>query len=126
MEFTIYRLAAFSKESHGGNPAGVVISADSLKVEEMQKIAKEIKPEDIIEIILRRRWWIIIPFILSIVVGICLAFMLPKKYISETLVLIQPQKVPMDYVQPVITTDIDSRIEALSRQILSLSTLLSL
>ena len=46
----------------------------------MQKIAKEIKPEDIIEIILRRRWWIIIPFILSIVIGICLAFMLPKMY----------------------------------------------
>lgn len=89
----------------------------------MQKIAKEIKPEDIIEIILRRRWWIIIPFILSIVVGICLAFMLPKMYIAETLVLIQPQKVPTDYVQPVITTDIDSRIEALSRQILSRSNL---
>lgn len=89
----------------------------------MQKIAKEIKPEDIIEIILRRRWWIIIPFILSIVIGICLAFMLPKMYKAETLVLIQPQKVPTDYVQPVITTDIDSRIEALSRQILSRSNL---
>jgi len=89
----------------------------------MQKIAKEIKPEDIMEIILRRRWWIIIPFILSIVVGICLVLMLPKMYKAETLVLIQPQKVPKNYVQPVITTDIDSRIEALSRQILSRSNL---
>ena len=89
----------------------------------MQKIAKEIKPEDVIEIILRRRWWIIIPFILSIVVGICLAFMLPKMYQAETLVLIQPQKVPTDYVQSVVTTDTDSRLEAISRQILSRSNL---
>ena len=89
----------------------------------MQKIAKEIKPEDIIEIILRRRWWIIIPFILCIVVGICLALMLPKMYQAETLVLIQPQKVPTDYVQPVVTEDTDSRLEAISRQILSRSNL---
>jgi polysaccharide chain length determinant protein (PEP-CTERM system associated) len=89
----------------------------------MQKTTKEIKPEDIIEIFLRRRWWIIIPFCLSMMVGICLAFLLPRMYKAETLVLIQPQKVPTDYVQSVVTTDIDSRIEAISRQILSRSNL---
>ena len=79
----------------------------------MQEIAKGIKPEDIIEIFLRRRWWIIIPFCLTMIVGICLAFMLPKMYKAETLVLIQPQKVATDYIQPVVTTDTDSRIEAI-------------
>jgi polysaccharide chain length determinant protein (PEP-CTERM system associated) len=89
----------------------------------MQKTTKEIKPEDIIEIFLRRRWWIIIPFCLSMIVGIGLAFMLPKMYKAETLVLIEPQKVPTDYVQSVVTTDTDSRLEAISRQILSRSNL---
>jgi polysaccharide chain length determinant protein (PEP-CTERM system associated) len=83
----------------------------------MQK--KEIKPEDIIEIILRRRWWIIIPFCLSIIVGIILAFTLPKYYQAETLILIKPPKVAANYIQSVVTTDIDSRLEAFSRQILS-------
>jgi polysaccharide chain length determinant protein (PEP-CTERM system associated) len=83
----------------------------------MQK--KEIKPEDIIEIILRRRWWIILPFCLSIILGIILAFTLPKYYQAETLVLIQPPKVPDNYVQSMVTSDIDSRLEAFSRQILS-------
>jgi polysaccharide chain length determinant protein (PEP-CTERM system associated) len=87
----------------------------------MQK--KEIKPEDIIEIILRRRWWIILPFCLSIIVGIILAFTLPRYYQAETLVLIQPPKVPDNYVQSVVTTDIDSRLQAFSRQILSRSNL---
>ncbi len=89
----------------------------------MQKIAKEIKLEDIIEIVLRRRWWIIISFCLSIIVGIILAFTLPKYYKAETLILIQPPKVPTNYVQSVVTTDIDSRLEAFSRQILSRSNL---
>ena len=87
----------------------------------MQK--KEIKPEDIIEIILRRRWWIIIPFSLSIIIGIILAFTLPKYYEAETLIMIRPPKVPTEYVQSVVTTDIDSRLEAFSRQILSRSNL---
>ena len=89
----------------------------------MKKITKEIKLEDIVEIILRRRWWIIVPFCLCVIVGIILGLTLPKYYQAETLVLIQPQKVPTDYVQPVVTTDIDSRLEAFSREILSRSNL---
>lgn len=42
MEYKLYRLSAFPKEKHGGNPAGVVISADSLSKDEMQSIAKEV------------------------------------------------------------------------------------
>lgn len=38
----VYRLTVFPKEPHGGNKAGVVINADILSSEQMQKIAKEI------------------------------------------------------------------------------------
>jgi protein tyrosine kinase modulator len=85
----------------------------------MPKTAKEIRIEDIIEIILRRRWWIIIPFCLCIIIGIILAFALPKYYKSETTILIRPPKVPNDYVQSVVTMDIDSRLETFEQQILS-------
>ena len=37
--------------------------------------------------------------------------------------MIQPPRVPEDYVQSIVTTDIDSRLEAFSRQILSRSNL---
>ena len=89
----------------------------------MQKTVKGINIEDIVDIILRRRWWLILPFCLCIIIGIILAFTLPKYYKAETFVLIQPQKVPSDYVQSVQTMDIDSRLEAFSRQILSRSNL---
>ena len=73
----------------------------------MPKTAKEIRLEDIVEIILRRRWWIIIPFCLCIIIGIVLAFTLPKYYQAETLIMIQPPKVPTDYIQPVETMDLN-------------------
>lgn len=89
----------------------------------MQKTGKEIRPEDIIEIFLRRRWWIIIPFCLTMIVGICLAFMLPKYYKAETVILIQPPKIPVNYVQAVVSMDVRSRLNVFSRQILSRSNL---
>jgi PhzF family phenazine biosynthesis protein len=42
MDLTVYRLSSFLKEDHGGNEAGVVLDADSIKDKEMLKIAKEV------------------------------------------------------------------------------------
>ncbi len=89
----------------------------------MQKATEGIKPEDIVEIVLRRRWWIIATFCLSMIVGIYLAFTLPKIYGAQTLILVQPQKVPANYVQSVVSTDIGSRINTMSQQVLSRSNL---
>jgi len=89
----------------------------------MNKKAKEIRLEDIIEIILRRRWWIILPFCLCIITGITLGFTLPKYYKAQALILIQPPELPTNYVQSMVTMDIDSRFEVFSRQILSRSNL---
>lgn len=78
-----------------------------------------IKPEDIIEIILRRRWFIIIPFCLSIIAGIYLSFTLPKIYRASTLIVVQAQRVPSGYVRSVISAGIESRINMISQQIMS-------
>jgi protein tyrosine kinase modulator len=50
-------------------------------------------------------------------------FTLPKYYQAQTLILIRPPKVPTDYVQSVVSTDVNMRLEAFSRQILSRSNL---
>ncbi|KFZ26958.1 MAG: putative isomerase YddE [Candidatus Izimaplasma bacterium HR2] len=42
MDLTVYKLSSFPKEDYGGNEAGVVLDADSLKDKEMLKIAKEV------------------------------------------------------------------------------------
>lgn len=78
-----------------------------------------IKPEHIIEIVLRRRWFIIIPFCLSMILGIYFALTLPRAYSSSALIQIQPQKVPSGYVRSIVSTSIESRIRTISQQVLS-------
>ncbi len=78
-----------------------------------------IKVDQIADIILRRRWYIIIPFCAALVMGAYLAVTLPKIYSAGTLILVQPQKVPTDYVRSVVSSDIDSRLNSISQQIMS-------
>ena len=72
-----------------------------------------------IELVLKRRWLIIIPFCLAMIVGIILVFTLPKTYEADTLILVRPQRVPEKYVSSIVSTDIESRINTISQQIMS-------
>jgi polysaccharide chain length determinant protein (PEP-CTERM system associated) len=85
----------------------------------MAETVKKISPEDILDIVIRRRWFIIVPLILCLVAGIVEAIVLPKIYMAETLILVEPQRVPTNYVQSIVSQDIDSRISTISQQILS-------
>ncbi len=74
--------------------------------------------------ILKRRWWVILlPMILFSLVGIAVTFFIEPQYISQTLVLIEQQKVPEDYVRPVVAEDLNSRLASMQEQILSRSRL---
>ena len=72
-----------------------------------------------INLIIKRRWLIIIPFCLAVIAGIYLALTLPKLYGASTMILVEPQSVPSNLVREIITTDIDSRITTIQQQILS-------
>ncbi len=75
--------------------------------------------EDYIEIVLRRKWFIITPFIVS-VIGIIVAFrIIPPMYKSTTQILVEPQKVSESYVKPTITIDIKGRLDTISQQVMS-------
>ena len=79
-----------------------------------------LKPVYIIKTIVQRRWLLIIPLMAALVVGSILAIKLPKVYEAETLILIEPQRVPTNYVQAVVSTEeVADRISTLSQQILS-------
>ena len=71
----------------------------------------------------RRRWFIIVPFCLAVIVGMALVFKLPKIYEASTMILVQPQRVPEKMVASVVDSDIENRISTLSQQIMSRSNL---
>ncbi len=86
---------------------------------ELQQKAGGLKPEQILEIIIRRRWIVILPLCLFLTLGFFYTLTATQTYQASTTILIQPQKVPTDYVQSIITTDIAQRINTISQQILS-------
>lgn len=85
----------------------------------MQNKSEAIKLGYFVDILLRRRWFIIIPFCLSMITGIYFALTLPKIYRSGTLILIQPQRVPTDYVRSIVSVGVEARISTISQQIMS-------
>jgi len=69
--------------------------------------------------ILRRRWkLILIPTLLAPLVGFLISYALTAKYTSQSLVLVEGQKVPEGVVQPVVTQDLAQRIATMQQQVL--------
>lgn len=70
--------------------------------------------------ILRRRWWLLMLLgILGAAIAYGTSLLLLNRYTSRSLVLVERQQVPDNFVQPVVTTDLDQRLATLEEQILS-------
>src|ERR1700753_1277085 len=70
--------------------------------------------------ILKRRWWIIaIPAIIFPLVGFGITFLVQPQYVSQTLVLVEQQKVPESYVKAVVTEDLSGRLASMKARITS-------
>jgi polysaccharide chain length determinant protein (PEP-CTERM system associated) len=70
--------------------------------------------------VLRKYWWILPLSILACgTLGLLAAMVLPKKYTSETVVLVVQPTVPIDYVKPVESDDLNRRLASMKEQILS-------
>jgi polysaccharide chain length determinant protein (PEP-CTERM system associated) len=80
---------------------------------------KSLRPEEIIEIAIRRRWILVIPFLFAMILGIALSLELPRIYSAGTLILVEPQRVPQNYVQSIVTMDTNERITTISQQVKS-------
>jgi polysaccharide chain length determinant protein (PEP-CTERM system associated) len=80
-------------------------------------------PEDVLRAALYRRWWIVIPFLVIGIASFLYSLSQPKRYRSETLILVVPQRIPESYVRSTVTAPIEGRLRSISEQILSRSRL---
>jgi polysaccharide chain length determinant protein (PEP-CTERM system associated) len=75
---------------------------------------------DDVQRILRRYWWILpITTVLLGVVAVVASYVLTKKYVSQTMVLVEQPTVSPELVKPVITEDLNHRLSSMQEQILS-------
>lgn len=82
---------------------------------------RTLKAGDYVAILKRRALWLLVPTILCSVAALAASFFIAPRYVSQTLVLIEQQKVSEDYVKPVIAADLDARLASMKEQILSRS-----
>ena len=83
----------------------------------------QINPGQIADIVIRRRWLVILLLCFSLTLGLFLTLTASKTYQASTLILVQQQSVPTSYVRSVVTASINQRINTISQQILSRSNL---
>src|SRR6202158_6326559 len=70
-----------------------------------------------------RRYGCIVPAttLLAGAIGLIATLVLPKKYTSETVILVEQPTVSSKYVEPVITENLNQRLTSMQEQILSRS-----
>jgi polysaccharide chain length determinant protein (PEP-CTERM system associated) len=80
---------------------------------------KSFNIHDYIEILLRRIWYIVIPFVVVAIGTVIYAFYAPREYQAATLILVIPQKVPAQFVQSTVTSKIEDRLQSIGQEIMS-------
>lgn len=75
--------------------------------------------DDVLKILRRRYWLLLVPCAVVGAGAAARAMTLPNMYAAETVIMVTPQQVPENFVQPVSTTSIQERLPTLETTILS-------
>jgi len=79
----------------------------------------ELSPGHYFQLLLHRKWIVISVFVVVTIATAVVVQTLPNIYTSETVILVDPQKVPESYVRATVTGDVRNRLGTLTQQILS-------
>ena len=79
----------------------------------------QLRWQDALAIIIRRRWYLLGPFFAIGLLGFGFARIWPVRYRSDALVLIEEQQVAAQYVTPNVMMNIEDRLQSITSQILS-------
>jgi polysaccharide biosynthesis transport protein len=74
----------------------------------------------------RRKWWLILPLFVTWALVMMAAWFVPPKYHSETVIIVEQQKIPEQYVVPNVAIDLQQRLQSMTQQILSRTRLLAI
>jgi polysaccharide chain length determinant protein (PEP-CTERM system associated) len=79
---------------------------------------EDIKFDDYVKILRRRKWVLVIFLVVGPIIGYVTSLLLPKRYLSKSLVLIEQQQIPKDYVQSVVPGKLDQQVVQIMETVL--------
>jgi polysaccharide chain length determinant protein (PEP-CTERM system associated) len=80
---------------------------------------RQLTIDDYFGILRRRVWLVVIPAIICGIAGYLISLKLPNRYVSQTVVLVEGQRVPDSIVKPVLAGDVNEHLASMKEQILS-------
>ncbi len=81
-------------------------------------------PGDLLAIIKRRKWDLLIPMVSIFLISVIIAIVLPPTYKATTTILIEQQDVPLDYVKAAVSTYAEQQMQIINQRIMSTERLL--
>jgi len=84
-----------------------------------EEAPKSIKVDYYIELVLRRRWLLIVSFCLAMIGGMFVSVTTPRIYSADTLILIEPKSIPDKYVEPLSEVPVEQRVNTITQQVKS-------
>lgn len=81
--------------------------------------AKSYTVADYVEILRRRIWYIVIPFVLIAAGAVGYTIFAPREYKASTLILVSPQRIPEAFVQATVTSKVEERLQSIAQEVLS-------
>ena len=90
----------------------------------IQSSEAQIGWQDYLAIILRRRWFFLVPCVLIVVVSLFVGMFLPKIFRAETIILVQEENIINPLIQGLaVSTPVQERLKTLKEEILSWTSL---
>ncbi len=80
---------------------------------------QQLQLQQYIDLFLRNKWLITLPFILITLGSFIFALAIPNIYQASTTILVVPQKVPENYVRSTVPAAVTDRLQTLNQQIMS-------
>ena len=100
-------------------PNSGAASKSQLRTSTSARKSTEVSPEHYLRLIVHRWWLVLGTFVLVTGATVIITSRMPDSFTSYTTILVNPQKVPENYVKPTVTGDVRNRLGTLSQQILS-------
>ena len=82
--------------------------------------------QDFFAFLVRRKWWVIAPFVALACIVTILTKELPRIYVSDSLVLVRPRDVPENFVMDLMTGSTEQRLRAIQQTVMSRSNLVAI
>src|SRR5271165_5500293 len=93
-------------------------------VEELEEKSEGLNLQYYLGVVRRRHLQFLIPLFLGWAVVWGVSWVLPPRYLSSTLILVEQPTMPKDYVTPNVNDDLQERMQSITQQILSRTRLL--